>query len=160
MLTEELTASSPLYYITVLTALFEGVAMIIDQHQPVVEKYYGAGHMRSVIKRLLEECDRVVRSTLEAWREDRSIMRKVGFFLSLSYPIVLSFPQLSDISNSAAALSTPRKQTSTAIDVDEVDPREVDKVLSEIAGMSGRWHLFRKFLVEQLQVGTFAATYS
>lgn len=78
-----LTASSPLYYVTALTALFEGVAMIIDQHQPVVEKYYGSGNMRSVAKRLLEECDRVVQSTLEAWREDRTIQRKVSHFLSL-----------------------------------------------------------------------------
>ncbi|KAG5219426.1 COG4 transport protein-domain-containing protein [Salix suchowensis] len=35
------TASSPMYYITALTALYESVAMIVDQHQPVVEKYYG-----------------------------------------------------------------------------------------------------------------------
>ncbi|KAG8217409.1 COG4-domain-containing protein [Butyriboletus roseoflavus] len=126
--------SSPLYYVTVLTALFEGVAMIIDQHQPIVEKYYGTGNMRSVIKRLLEECDRVVRSTLEAWREDRSIKRK-----------------LSDVSNSMVPMSTPRKQISAILEMDEVDPREIDKTLSEIAGMSGRWNLFRKFLVEQLQ---------
>jgi hypothetical protein len=71
-------ASSPLYYVTALTALFESVAMIVDQHQPVVEKYYGVRKMRNVIKRLLEECDRVVKSTLEAWREDRSIRRKVN----------------------------------------------------------------------------------
>ncbi|KAF8553400.1 COG4-domain-containing protein [Imleria badia] len=126
--------SSPLYYVTVLTALFEGVAMIIDQHQPIVEKYYGAGNMRSVTKRLLEECDRVVQSTLEAWREERSIKRK-----------------LSDVSNSMVSMSAPRKQISTTVETDEVDPREIDKTLSEIAGMSGRWNLFRKFLVEQLQ---------
>lgn len=124
--------------------------MVIDQHQPVVEKYYGTGNMRSVIKRLLEECDRVVRSTLEAWREDRSIKRKVEFFMSLWCMTVLSLSQLSDISNS---ISTPRKQTTT-VEMDEVDPREMDKTLSEIAGMSGRWYLFRKFLVEQLQVCT------
>lgn len=35
-----------------------------------------------------------------------------------------------------------------------MDPREIDKVLSEVAGMSGRWSLFRKFLAEQLQVTT------
>ncbi|KAF8448083.1 COG4 transport protein-domain-containing protein [Boletus edulis BED1] len=126
--------SSPLYYVTVLTALFEGVAMIIDQHQPIVEKYYGAGNMRSVIKRLLEECDRVVQSTLGAWKEDRLIKRK-----------------LSDVSNSTASMTAPRKQFSTTIEMDEIDPREIDKTLSEIAGMSGRWNLFRKFLVEQLQ---------
>ncbi|KAF8835442.1 COG4-domain-containing protein [Paxillus ammoniavirescens] len=124
--------SSPLYYVTALTALFESVAMIVDQHQPVVEKYYGVRKMRNVIKRLLEECDRVVKSTLEAWREDRSIKRK-----------------LSDVLNSTAAMSASRKQPTTT--EGDVDPREIDKTLSEIAGMSGRWYLFRKFLIEQLQ---------
>ncbi|KAH0830472.1 COG4 transport protein-domain-containing protein [Lanmaoa asiatica] len=143
--------SSPLYYVTVLTALFEGVAMIIDQHQPVVEKYYGAGNMRSVIKRLLEECDRVVRSTLEAWREDRSIKRKVEIFPFLCYLTEFSSSQLLDVSNSMVPMSAPRKQFPTAVEMDDVDPREIDKTLSEIAGMSGRWNLFRKFLVEQLQ---------
>ena len=33
-----------------------------------------------------------------------------------------------------------------------VDPREIDKVLSEVAGMVGRWSLFRKFLAESLSV--------
>lgn len=51
--------------------------MIVDQHQPVVEKYYGAGKMSSVIKRLLEECDRVVKKYIDAWEEDRSMKRKV-----------------------------------------------------------------------------------
>ncbi|KAF9228537.1 COG4-domain-containing protein [Gyrodon lividus] len=126
--------SSPLYYVTALTALFESVAMIVDQHQPVVEKYYGAGKMQSVVKRLLEECDRVVKSTLEAWREDRSVKRK-----------------LLDVSNSTVAMSGPRKQFPIITEVSDVDPREIDKTLSEIAGMSGRWCLFRKFLAEQLQ---------
>lgn len=52
--------------------------MIVDQHQPVVEKYYGAGKMKSVVQRLLEECDRVVKSLIEAWEEERSMKRKVG----------------------------------------------------------------------------------
>lgn len=128
--------------------------MIIDQHQPIVEKYYGAGNMRSVIKRLLEECDRVVQNTLEAWREDRSIKRKVEVFWLPCRLTVFNLSQLSDVSNSTVPLSASRKQFSTAVEMDEVDPREVDKTLSEIAGMSGRWNLFRKFLVEQLQVCT------
>lgn len=33
-----------------------------------------------------------------------------------------------------------------------VDPREIDRVLSEMAGMVGRWGLFKKFLVEALRV--------
>lgn len=51
--------------------------MIVDQHQPVVEKYYGAGKMTSVIARLLQECDRVVKGLLEGWEEQRSMKRKV-----------------------------------------------------------------------------------
>ena len=31
-------ASSPNYYTTALSCLFESIAMIVDQHQPVVEK--------------------------------------------------------------------------------------------------------------------------
>jgi len=52
--------------------------MIVDQHQPVVEKYYGSGKMLSVASRLLEECDRVVGSLIESWEEERSMERKVS----------------------------------------------------------------------------------
>lgn len=51
--------------------------MIVDQHQPVVEKYYGPGKMNSVVARLLEECDRVTQTLRNGWEEDRSIQRKV-----------------------------------------------------------------------------------
>jgi hypothetical protein len=71
------TASSPLYFITALTALFESIAMIVDQHQPVVEKYYGKGKMRLVVQRLLDECDRVTKTLKENWEEDRNVKRKV-----------------------------------------------------------------------------------
>ena len=70
-------ASSPLYYITALTALFESIALIVDQHQPVVEKYYGVGKMGLVLDRLLQEADRVVKDLLEGWEEERSMRRKV-----------------------------------------------------------------------------------
>ena len=75
--THRLLASSPLYYITALTALFESIAMIVDQHQPVVEKYYGPGKMASVLQRLLQESDKVVKDLIEGWEEERSIERKV-----------------------------------------------------------------------------------
>jgi hypothetical protein len=73
-----LIASSLLYYITALTALFESIALIVDQHQPIVDKYYGAGKMYSVVTRLIQECDRVVKSTLDSFEEERAMQRKVG----------------------------------------------------------------------------------
>ncbi|KAF8061445.1 COG4 transport protein-domain-containing protein [Lyophyllum atratum] len=129
--------SSPLYYITALTALFESIAMIVDQHQPVVEKYYGLGKMHSVVKRLLSECDRVVKGIIEGWEEERTMQRK-----------------LVDITNNPPIpmFSPTNRRPLASINADEaaVDPREIDRVLSELAGMIGRWSLFRKFLLESL----------
>ncbi|PIL30452.1 hypothetical protein GSI_07151 [Ganoderma sinense ZZ0214-1] len=125
--------SSPLYYITALTALFESIALIVDQHQPVVEKYYGPGKMGLVLARLLQEADRVVEGLLKGWKEERSIQRKL---LDVSHPITSSIQRQFSSSNLEE-------------EEDILDPREIDKVLAEAAGMSGRWGLFRKFLHER-----------
>lgn len=75
-------ASSPLYYVTALTALFESIALIIDQHQPLVEKYYGPGKTSRVLDHLLQESGRVIQSILEGWEEQREMKRKVFNFQS------------------------------------------------------------------------------
>ncbi|XP_006458408.1 hypothetical protein AGABI2DRAFT_115438 [Agaricus bisporus var. bisporus H97] len=132
--------SSPLYYITALTSLFESIALIVDQHQPVVEKYYGPGKMSSVVIRLLEECDRVTKSLLEGWEEERGMKRK-----------------LSEVQNNPPILmftTTGRRQPIQGNEEPVVDPREIDKVLSETASMLGRWAMFKKFLLEALSGST------
>jgi conserved oligomeric Golgi complex subunit 4 len=148
-------ASSPLYYITALTALFEDIAMIVDQHHPVVEKYYGPGKMACVIARLLEECDRVVKGVVENWEEERSMKRKVATrSIPTSFTYLYPF-QLSQISASTFGPSSINRRPPSqkdSMDEDQIDPREIDKLLSEVATMCGRWALFRKFLAEGLQV--------
>ncbi|KAF8502459.1 COG4-domain-containing protein [Gautieria morchelliformis] len=128
--------SSPMYYITMLTSLFEGIALIVDQHQPIVEKYYGRGKMIIVVIKLLEECDRVVAKLVEGWEEERSLKRK----LSQTSNPTLSFTD-----------SGSRKQGSQIYPEDGVDPRDIDKVLSELAEMAARWGLFRRFLCDRLK---------
>ncbi|KAF7338520.1 hypothetical protein MVEN_02078100 [Mycena venus] len=132
--------SSPLYYITALTALFESIALIVDQHQPVVEKYYGKGKMQRVVARLLDECDRVVKGLIEGWEEERSVKRKLTD-VAENPPLTLT----------SHANAVRRQQPSMAADEELVDPREIDKVVSEVAGMAGRWSLFKKFLSESLR---------
>ncbi|KAF8212519.1 COG4 transport protein-domain-containing protein [Mycena galopus ATCC 62051] len=132
--------SSPLYYITALTALFESIAAIVAQHQPVVEKYYGKGKMQRVVVRLLEECDRVAKGLIEGWEEERAIKRKLAD--------VAENPPLTLTSHNNAAR---RQQSTVAPDEELVDPREIDKVTSEVAVMAGRWNVFKKFLSENLQ---------
>jgi len=79
------SASSPLYYLTTLTSLLESIAHIIDQHQPVVDKYYGRGRMRTVVERLIGEGDRVVRGMVEGWVEDRRVWRLVTPYAGLTF---------------------------------------------------------------------------
>lgn len=48
-------------------------------------------------------------------------------------------------------VAAPRR-TSSPIE-DSVDPREIDQVLVEVAGMAGRWNIFKKYVTENLTVG-------
>ncbi|KAI9446846.1 COG4-domain-containing protein [Lactarius indigo] len=131
--------SSPLYYITALTALFESIAMIVDQHQPVVESYYGSGKMASVIARLLQECDRVCKGLIEGWEEERAMKRKLADVANVNFL------------SAAPSPTAPRRQTTTPLSEDDINPRDIDKVISEAAGMAGRWNLFRRFLLDRLK---------
>lgn len=113
--------------------------MIVDQHQPVVEKYYGKGKMSGVTERLLEECDRIVKSLLEGWQEERGTKRKLD-------EVLANPPTPLTVTNAMTAAGRSRTQ----IEEDVVDVREIDKTLVEISAMSGRWKVFKKFLIESL----------
>ncbi|EGO21633.1 hypothetical protein SERLADRAFT_451655 [Serpula lacrymans var. lacrymans S7.9] len=125
------------YFVAALTALFESIAMIVDQHQSVVEKYYGPGRMLVVLKSLLGECDCVVEEFIQGWKSNRYIKQK-----------------LADVSRSPLSTlnTSSQKQAFHQVSVEDevIDPREIDKASTEIAGMAGRWSLFRRFLIEQL----------
>nr|XP_019014836.1 uncharacterized protein I206_00923 [Kwoniella pini CBS 10737]OCF53617.1 hypothetical protein I206_00923 [Kwoniella pini CBS 10737] len=80
--------SSPLYYLTSLTNLLEAIAHIIDQHQPVVDKYYGKGRMSTVVGRLVGESDRVVRGIVEGWEEERRVGRLISDTKQSRFPLL------------------------------------------------------------------------
>jgi len=128
-----------MYFVASLTSLFESVALIIDQHQPLVEKYYGSQAMKPVVVKLLDACHRSLRILLEAWDEERQMPRK-----------------LSDVAAAVAAAAAPaatirRQGTQAAVPVeDTIDPRDIDKVISELSGLASRWAVFRRFVVVRL----------
>ncbi|KAG8728108.1 hypothetical protein FRC11_011804 [Ceratobasidium sp. 423] len=111
---------------------------LIDQHQPIVEKYYGSGNMHTVVARLLRECDRVVNGLYDGWEEERDISRKLSDARTATFQTLVP------------AARTKPGQTPT-IDDSGPDPREIDRVLGELATMAGRWALFRRFLVDRLE---------
>lgn len=115
-------ASSALYYLTQLTSLLESIAHIIDQHQPVIDKYYGRGRTRTVVGRLVGESDRVVRNLVEGWEEDRRVGRLISEtkqtnFTLLSQPNLLPplFPSLLNPSTGQMTLSSLASSTTSAL---------------------------------------------
>jgi hypothetical protein len=57
--------------------LFENIAVIIDQHQPLVEMHYGKGKMLRVIQRLQEESDKQGIAILDRFLQTRKLETKV-----------------------------------------------------------------------------------
>ena len=45
-------------------------------------------------------------------------------------------------------------QKGAHLDEETVDSKEIERLLSEIAGLAGRWGLFGRFIIEQLRVRT------
>ncbi|KAH7096123.1 COG4-domain-containing protein [Auriculariales sp. MPI-PUGE-AT-0066] len=112
--------SSPMYFVASLTSLFEAVALIVDQHQPLVEKYYGSSAMRPVVSKLLDACHSSLSTLFEAWDEERQMPRKLAEVTT------------STTTTPAPAATAPqgKRQIPPPVE-DSIDPREIDKVLSD-----------------------------
>jgi len=61
-----------------LTLLFEGIARVVEIHQPLIETYYGPGRLATVLTRLQAECDTQAVTIFSEVRRRRGIQDKVG----------------------------------------------------------------------------------
>ncbi|KAG0141759.1 hypothetical protein CROQUDRAFT_51247 [Cronartium quercuum f. sp. fusiforme G11] len=86
-----------------LTSLFEQLALIIDQHQPIVDKYYGPRSMLTVVIRLNLELDRHTTRILSTWDEDRQPDRKLSEVSGYGFPILT---QLLSVTSNGSLNST------------------------------------------------------
>lgn len=69
----------PLHHAALLTHLFENLANLIDQHQPLVDLHYGTGNFaEGVMPELQEECDRLGKRVCDTWYDERYVRRKVS----------------------------------------------------------------------------------
>ncbi|SCV74096.1 BQ2448_6528 [Microbotryum intermedium] len=164
-------SSSPTHFSTVLTNLFESIALIISQHQPVVEKYYGPGKMVPVASNLLTQADQLGLKTLMGWEEERRVRKKLVQVRESRFYGLSTNPTLSGSTGGASgALNLRRSATMPSLtrpgsptmggsntpqpqlQVEDggVDPREIDALLAETSLMSGRWQLLRRFLYGRL----------
>ncbi|XP_046385126.1 conserved oligomeric Golgi complex subunit 4 [Ischnura elegans] len=147
-----------------LTLLFEGIARLIEIHQPLVETYYGPGRMLSVIKHLQEECDRQSYQLFLEFNRQRNMMqwlKTVRDALKIS-----SSACPSTLSTSASTSSLTRRPEgdagSSLPQQSRPDPRDLDVLLGEMAIMHARAGLYIRFIrrrvMNDLEVGIVDST--
>ncbi|KAI8620669.1 COG4 transport protein-domain-containing protein [Chytriomyces sp. MP71] len=116
----------PTLFADVLTRMFESVASLIDKQEVTVERYYGAGRLLRIIVKLQKEVDVQAKLILESFVERRSIARKIA-----------------DINALEIAVSQNRPAPTAS---SQLDAREIDALINEIAIISQRTRLFVRFL--------------
>ncbi|KAG9568680.1 COG4-domain-containing protein, partial [Aureobasidium melanogenum] len=142
--------SDGLFYASALTKLFEQIALIVDGHEPLVERHYGQGSMAKVIERLQAEADTQGGIVLDAWADERSLARKIKDVKSYAFSfLVQSF--LPSQKSSAARSSSPA--SSRASEDESVNMKEIDALLSETAMMLSRWALYTRFVATKIHPG-------
>ncbi|KAF2904327.1 hypothetical protein ILUMI_01855 [Ignelater luminosus] len=111
-------------YADTLTLLFEGLARIIDIHQPLVETYYGPGRLLSAVSLLQKECDKQVKRIIIEFNKHRQVNKKIN-----------QITEIGKMSNSSSFSK-----------IEKFDPKEVDILIQEITIMHVRVELYIKFI--------------
>ncbi|BGP01261.1 Conserved oligomeric Golgi complex subunit 4 [Rhodotorula toruloides] len=145
-------SQSPTHFSALLTTLFEAIALILSQHQPVVEKYYGEGKMMSVAGSLMTETDRLGLRVLANWEEERRIRKKVADVRDHRFVGAGVLKKAAPKGTSPMTAQTGFEGANGAAQAEgDINPREIDAVLTELTMMSGRWELLRRFLYGTLK---------
>uniref|UniRef100_A0A3Q2PCM8 Conserved oligomeric Golgi complex subunit 4 n=1 Tax=Fundulus heteroclitus TaxID=8078 RepID=A0A3Q2PCM8_FUNHE len=108
-----------LIFADTLTLLLEGIARVVETHQPIVETYYGPGHLYTLITHLQQECDRQAQKIVDKFIQQRGYHNK---FQIVQGSMMKSVPG------------------------ERIEPRELDPVLAEVTLMNARAELYLRFL--------------
>ncbi|XP_023722479.2 conserved oligomeric Golgi complex subunit 4 [Cryptotermes secundus] len=121
-------------YADTLTLLFEGIARVIEIHQPLIETYYGPGRLLMVASYLQRECDRQSSRILAEFSKYRNLEKIVQ--------------QVNEYVRSSNSYSKP---------TDKLDPKKLDLLLGELTIMHSRAELYVRFVrrraMNDLEVG-------
>ncbi|MCJ8737287.1 hypothetical protein PDJAM_G00022310 [Pangasius djambal] len=114
---------APLIFADTLTLLLEGIARIVETHQPIVETYYGPGRLYTLLTHLQKECDAQAQKVVEKFIQQRGYRNK--------FQVVQS---------------SMMRGAST----EKIEPRELDPVLCEVTLMNSRAELYLRFLKRRI----------
>nr|CAD7601306.1 unnamed protein product [Timema genevievae] len=123
-------------YADTLTLLFEGIARVVEIHQPLIETYYGLGRLIGIIPHLQRECDRQTKKVLAEFSKHRQLDHKLQ--------------QVDDYYRGPVGVYGKHP-------VDKLDPKELDLFLGELTIMHSRAELYVRFVrrrvMNDLEVG-------
>uniref|UniRef100_A0A1I7Y4U5 Conserved oligomeric Golgi complex subunit 4 n=2 Tax=Steinernema glaseri TaxID=37863 RepID=A0A1I7Y4U5_9BILA len=105
-----------------LTMIFEGIARIIEVHQPTINTFYGADKLLLVIEMIQGSCDREIDRIISAFYKSRQYDEK--------FKLISKYMRSADRN----------------LDLSKVDPLDLDVLLSEVALMHSRAELYWRFL--------------
>ncbi|XP_030621649.1 conserved oligomeric Golgi complex subunit 4 isoform X2 [Chanos chanos] len=110
---------APVIFADTLTLLLEGIARIVETHQPIVETYYGPGRLCTLLTHLQKECDTQAQKIVNKFIQQRDYHSK--------FQVVQS-------------------SMMRGVTTEKIEPRELDPVLSEVTLMNSRAELYLRFL--------------
>ncbi|KAK9455636.1 COG4 transport protein-domain-containing protein [Dipodascopsis uninucleata] len=135
----------PLFFGMVISRLFENIATIVDQHSPIVERYYGRGKMQRVIERIQLEADTQGGIIIDTYFDERNINRRLSDMKSYAFSfLVQSFMPTGMGMGIGMGIRSPSPAMSS--DQSNVNIQNIDTLLNECAVIIGRWSLYCKFL--------------
>ncbi|XP_062868741.1 conserved oligomeric Golgi complex subunit 4 isoform X1 [Trichomycterus rosablanca] len=114
---------APLIFADTLTLLLEGIARIVETHQPIVETYYGPGRLYTLLTHLQKECDTQTQKVVDKFMQQRGYRNK--------FQIVQSTMM-------------------RGVSAEKIEPRELDPVLCEVTLMNSRAELYLRFLKRRI----------
>lgn len=121
-------------YADTFTVLLENILRVIETNQPILETFYGHGHLLKMVKILQLECDAETRSLVLEFNKQRLIQRKTN--------------QINDYIKSqtggtTSALGHLRKASGS---MDKLNSKDLDTLIAEITIMHSRAELYVKFI--------------
>lgn len=120
-------------YADSFTVLLENVLRVIEVNQPIIESYYGYGHLLKMVKLLQIECDDEARKLVQEFNKQRFVQRKVN--------------QISEYMKgqmtSSSSLGHLRKASGST---DKLSAKDLDALIAEVTIMHSRAELYVRFI--------------
>ena len=120
-------------YADTVCLLFEGIARIVEVHQPLVETYYGPGRLLLAVQILQQACDKQMKYIMQELIKTRNINKKIT--------------QVTDLSRMTSSSSFNK--------LERIDPKDLDVLIGEIGAIHARAEAYIKFIKKKVMVSLY-----